>query len=196
MKNLIVSEIKINAYVDDLDLHYAYDEKDYAIKMPHSYGSQWKISIDANTGIIKDWPQGRVIAETNFKVGDKGSYTFINSDNEIIFEINNDYVPSCLNIEKSYGDYLRFNIFENGKITNWNFKQEDFIDYLNNKQLKNMKNYVGVFAAKYDSSMLSIFFEADESAEDDNLEELAMKEFAESYPEEVKNYRLSGVVSA
>lgn len=84
----------------------------------------WCITVDTETGFIKDWPHG-VSARVHYKTCDDNTFYFINHNGTVIGEYDG-YVPSCLAIDDSgYGDYIIFHIAANGKIEDWNFTQDD-----------------------------------------------------------------------
>lgn len=80
-------------------------------------GSVWMIDIDLDTGIVKNW-NGKKL-KTHFKVCDEGIYKLLNSEGDVIAEIE-DYVPSMLSPNgNGYGDYVIMDIDETGKIDNF-----------------------------------------------------------------------------
>ncbi|WP_286969428.1 hypothetical protein [Algoriphagus sp.] len=91
--------------------------------IPFRDGDYWCPTIDLETGIIKDWPQGKT-AEVHYKVCDDGEYWLVADDG---FELKypGDYVPNILDIDgESYGDYIILNIDENGQIADWPKKHD------------------------------------------------------------------------
>ena len=80
---------------------------------------RWKLTIDAKTGIIKDWPSG-VTAKVHYKVCDDCEIDLY-KDGEYV--CNNDgfyYCPDFLcPDDEGYGDYIIMTIDGNGQIQNW-----------------------------------------------------------------------------
>ena len=94
------------------------------------YDGQWTIMlyIDAETGRVKNWPEDCPFDFTNYKIVDTGRY-IIHTPLEVF--TYQGYVPNCLGAG-SYGDYLTFGIDENSHITNWEFNQEMFDEFMSN----------------------------------------------------------------
>lgn len=75
----------------------------------------WIVNINLDEGYIVAWPKG-ITAKVYYKVCDDGVYTLVYNDYERI-RWENIYVPSILDISgKSFGDYIEFEIDENGYI--------------------------------------------------------------------------------
>ena len=54
------------------------------------------------------------------KVCDRGSYTFYSDKGEVVKELDESYVPSCVFPNTGAGDYLDLDIdLDTGKILNW-----------------------------------------------------------------------------
>lgn len=93
--------------------------------------------IDPETGKILNWEQGYSM-KIHWKVVDQGIYKYIDNNDNIVANLDCEYVPDYLAIEDSgYGDYVIMNIDKDGNILNWNkinfsetFKQlmEDIVD--------------------------------------------------------------------
>lgn len=80
----------------------------------------WCPVIDIDSGVITNWPQGTKAA-IHYKVVDQGSYVLKDENGEIVSKIENDYVPEIMNpTGEAYGDYIIFDVDENGKIWPWN----------------------------------------------------------------------------
>ncbi len=91
----------------------------------------WCPIIDVESGVIINWKKG-VTADTHYKVCDDGFYVLCDKDMNPIKEVYS-YVPSILDPSReSFGDYVIFNIDENGKIDHWSTPDEseyqNFID--------------------------------------------------------------------
>ena len=103
--------------------------------------------IDNSTGIIENWPVG-ISMKTWFKLRDEGNYELLDDDKNSILTITDSYVPDII-CENGGGDYLEFDIDENGKIKNWNVLNNDLIECylltnnmtdLYNKYINHVKN--------------------------------------------------------
>lgn len=122
------------SYWEDADINGVEDNHDeptmpFAVpvdnKWEHCY--KWLITIDITTGNIVGWPKGTV-AHTNYKVCDNGTYSLLNSDNELLITVSS-YVPSFIDY---YGDYLEFDIDENGHIKDFKMTEEDVSEMIEN----------------------------------------------------------------
>jgi len=99
--------------------------------MPFLKSNIWSISIDIDSGIISDWPQGTT-ASVHYKVCDGFSCKVIDDEHNVICELKNEYVPRTMSPKRdNEGDYIIMNIDENGKIRNWKFYFAEF--YKHNK---------------------------------------------------------------
>jgi hypothetical protein len=93
----------------------------------------WTIDIDANTGVVKNWPTG-MTAQVHYKSCDENDISFFGLGGNLLREVHWCYVPDFLSIEDSgYGDYIIINIDENGKIHNWELNDEIICDFLNDE---------------------------------------------------------------
>lgn len=94
--------------------------------IPCRDGDMWCPIIDIDTGIIRNWEQGKK-ASIHFKVCDAGSYYLLDEKGETILSIENDYVPKMMcPKDKGYGDYIIMDIDENGKIEDFKFDLDGF----------------------------------------------------------------------
>jgi hypothetical protein len=92
---------------------------------PLRNGECWNPTIDIETGVIANWPEGTV-ADIHFKVVDEGVYQLADSEGKIVKEING-YVPKIMCPEDSgYGDYIIMKIDGSGKINKWVVDLEAF----------------------------------------------------------------------
>ena len=107
-----VTEIEVTAI--ECSMAVRYDEEDIPNDFPLRKGDIW-VGTVGETGIIRDWPIGKS-GELSMKVCDEGSYTLLGKNNDIV-AIKEGYVPSC--IPGEYGDYVNFEINENGQILRW-----------------------------------------------------------------------------
>lgn len=120
----ILRPVKINVATIDVWLPVRYKEEDIPNDFPLRNGDEWEATIEIETGKIRGWPQGKT-GKMFMKVCDGGIYTIRDDkDNEIVK--TNEYVPSF--IPNDCGDYVDFEINENGIIAKWNMRElEDFI---------------------------------------------------------------------
>ena len=117
-------------YWEDATVNGVVDEEGTLI--PLRDGDYWCPTINIETGIIKDWPQGTT-ANIHYKCCYDGEYWLIADDG---FELKYPgyYVPKILDIYgDSFGDYVILNIDENGQIKDWP-KKHDINDFLTNKE--------------------------------------------------------------
>lgn len=131
-------KIKFDAKLLELDVHPRYvedatingipeytEEDIYDCKVPKmpfmfkmNDGWHWIININLDKGYIVAWPKGTT-AKVHYKVCNDGVYTLVYNDYEKI-RWENIYVPSILDSSgKSFGDYIEFDIDENGYIKNF-----------------------------------------------------------------------------
>lgn len=95
-------------------------------EMPLLNGKLWKPIINLQTGNIESWPTG-VTAMVEYKVCDQGDYWLLDKNKQRLAKWNGHYVPNdilCININ-GLGDYIIFDVAENGTIVNW---QEPILD--------------------------------------------------------------------
>lgn len=110
-------------YWEDAKVNGVVDEDGSLI--PLKDGDLWRITVDLETGVILDWPEG-VKAETHYKVADAGEYLLLDENKELVISKYN-YVPSMLcPLENGYGDYVILSIDETGKIAGWKPKLDYF----------------------------------------------------------------------
>lgn len=85
----------------------------------------WCPIIDLETGIIQDWPDGTT-ASVHYKVCDEGVYRLLDTDKNIVREIDG-YVPRMMSPGGSgYGDYVIMAIGADGKIAEWAVGLKEF----------------------------------------------------------------------
>jgi len=96
-----------------------YEEDDMPNDYPFRKNDIWDVTIDVSNGQILDWISGTEKLDLYMKVVDTGVYALLTEDKNIISTIKNDYVPDSHTIPGKYGDYIDFQIDENGIITNW-----------------------------------------------------------------------------
>lgn len=91
-----------------------------------------RLFIDIETGHVLNWPTE--FGEFDFhdaKIVDEGIYTLMKSEEPSEDDLGYEgYVPDCLG-NGGWGDYLEFEINENGDIVDWEFDNEDYKQFLN-----------------------------------------------------------------
>lgn len=107
---------KITPAAIRLNVAVRYGEEDIPNDFPFRRGDVWNVTVDIDTGKIHDWPQGKT-AKIYMKVCDQGNYYLLSAGNIELVSRENDYVPSC--IPGEYGDYIEFDIAEDGTVANW-----------------------------------------------------------------------------
>ena len=127
MKLVMNSSQEIEVEYVKIELPIRYGEEDIARNFPlreevptdiNGY-DWWKATIELKTGRILEWPQGQ-IGNFYLKVVDEGSYYLLDKNQKIIAFIKQDYVHNQLIPPRDgYGDYVNFEIDQNGIITNW-----------------------------------------------------------------------------
>jgi hypothetical protein len=116
MKLTVNKPCEIEAIAIKCEMAVRYDEEDIPNDFPLRNGDMWDGTIDIDTGIIRNWPEGKS-GELSMKVCDEGTYTLLGVNDEVLAKRENNYVPSC--VPEQYGDYVEFSIDETGKIFNW-----------------------------------------------------------------------------
>ena len=89
--------------------------------IPLRHDNLWNITIDLETGEIKDWPKGTT-ANVHYKVCDAGEYWIADSEENRILRWDGFYVPDdflCVGDERGCGDYIIFKVGQNGIIEGW-----------------------------------------------------------------------------
>lgn len=95
-------------------------EEDSEGKVPLRRGALWVPVIDLATGQIQGWPAG-VVARIHYKVCDAGEYWLLDAERTRIAKWKGYYVPDrflCVG-DTGYGDYIIFNVQEEGRIQGW-----------------------------------------------------------------------------
>lgn len=89
--------------------------------MPFRRGDLWCPTIRLSDGAIMGWPEGTT-ALVHYKVCDQGDYWLLDHDQNRIAKYQGDYVPDkfLCHGDEGYGDYIIFNVAEDGKIIDWN----------------------------------------------------------------------------
>ena len=120
IKEVEVKYLKVDVgvrYWDDATVNGQEDKNGDLI--PFRKGDRWKILIDVETGIIKEWPVG-ITADIHYKVCDDGIYKLLDEEASILRWIEGP-VPKILDLYRdSYGDYIIMKIDSTGMIKGWN----------------------------------------------------------------------------
>lgn len=106
--------------------------EDMSPNFPFLERKVWSPTIELSTGRIVDWPHGLKF-KLYLKVCDSGRYHLM--DDGVIIKTIFDYVPDF--IPNKWGDYLDFDIDENGVILNWDTPDsiiEMIEEYLNEEE--------------------------------------------------------------
>ena len=91
-----------------------------------SDGIYWSPVIELDSGRIVNWANG-VAASVCIKVRDNGRYLLLDANKSAIYSRDDEYVPDAYlvhSIEPGYGDYIQFDVCEDGKI--FNYKKPHF----------------------------------------------------------------------
>lgn len=112
--------IEINASVRNSSSSILNGSEDEDGKMPLIRFQMWNPVIELETGNILNWPEGNT-AEINYKVCDSGEYWLLDEQKNRILKWKGYYVPDDILCTKrnGYGDYIIFDIQEDGTIKNW-----------------------------------------------------------------------------
>ena len=91
-----------------------------------------KLSIELETGKVVNWPAGIQKDFLDDKIVDTGRYVICDENGKMQAGYVG-YVPDCFEIAKSgWGDYLEFQVTENGEIVGWRFGQPDYDEFKTN----------------------------------------------------------------
>jgi hypothetical protein len=91
----------------------------------HLGGGNWCPTIDLDTGIIENWPNGTT-ASIHYKCCDDGDYELLDADRNVVKAIEG-YVPSLMCPEgNGYGDYVIMEIDGEGRIAKWRADLSEF----------------------------------------------------------------------
>ena len=107
------------------DITYEDQEQGVKPRIPCVEGENWCLDIDAETGVITNWPKGTT-AHVHYKVCDCCEIEYFVDGNKVCDNESGKcrgYVPDvlCPNGE-GWGDYMIMDIDENGQIQNWKKK--------------------------------------------------------------------------
>ena len=125
VKTLVVkAEVR---YWEDSEINGVEDTEE-GNNIPCKNGDIWSPEIDIETGIINNWEQGKT-ANIHYKVCDLCGFELKDENGNIVHKEEDGYVPKTLYPKKNgYGDYIIMDIDSEGKINNWKFDIDDFID--------------------------------------------------------------------
>lgn len=89
--------------------------------VPFRRGDLWCPIIRLADGAIMGWSKGTT-ASIHYKVCDQGGYWLLDKDQNRTAKYQGDYVPDkfLCHGDEGYGDYIIFNVAEDGKIIDWN----------------------------------------------------------------------------
>lgn len=127
MKTKVRIEKEVDIKRIHMDLAVRYEEEDMPNDYPFRRYDTWSIDVDIDSGQIKDWPSGIPARQLYMKVTDNGAYYLYDEHGTELASIEDDYVPHGV-VPGEFGDYIEFNIDENGRITNWP-KRPKFDDF-------------------------------------------------------------------
>jgi len=106
-QKVLASAIRVTVTVED----------DMAANFPLRAGDKWSATIDIETGRIRGWPLTAGARKLFLKVVDEGSYELLDSIGRPLAKLEYEYVPNC--IPQEDGDYINFNIAEDGTLARW-----------------------------------------------------------------------------
>jgi hypothetical protein len=129
MKFNIPAIVEIDVKYVQVSVPVRYEKEDIPNDFPFRENDQWRVTIDAETGYIKDWPVDRYRAtySIHMKVCDQGIYRLLDSEEKELASLEDGYVPSFFPGEH-FGDYIIFDIASDGKILNWKKLTQKDID--------------------------------------------------------------------
>lgn len=116
MKAHVTRKVEIEVATVDISVAVRYGDEDMPYDFPKRSGDVWSITVDIDTGTIRNWPN--YVANVHMKVCDCGTYTLRDQAGKEVAKIVQDYVPHGL-IPGEYGDYIIMAIDACGVITNW-----------------------------------------------------------------------------
>lgn len=125
VKTLVVkAEVR---YWEDSEINGEIDTEN-GDNIPCKNGDIWNPEIDIETGIITNWEKGKT-ADIHYKVCDLCGFELKDENGNIVHKEEAGYVPRTLYPkENGYGDYIIMDIDSEGKIKDWKFDIDDFID--------------------------------------------------------------------
>ena len=125
VKTLIV-KAKVR-YWEDSEINGENDTEN-GDNIPCKIGDIWNPEIDIETGVILNWEKGKT-ADIHYKVCDLCGFELKDDKGNIVHSEEDGYVPETLAPkERGYEDYIIMDVDSDGKINNWKFDIDDFID--------------------------------------------------------------------
>ncbi len=110
-------EAKVGArYWEDAEVNGVEDLEGDLI--PCRDGEYWNPIIELETGIIIHWEKGKK-ADIHYKSCDDNLFTLLDSKKEHVKSIDGYVIDMMCPAKEGYGDYVKMNIDENGKIDKW-----------------------------------------------------------------------------
>ncbi len=107
-----IDSIVIKIPSDEVEFNEMWEgEEAVSLPMFKTSPGTYTFVVDADTGRIRNWPKG-ITASATFKVCDRGTYSLIGKNGQVVADIEENYVPSC--IPGKYGDYIEFEILGDG----------------------------------------------------------------------------------
>lgn len=96
--------------------------------IPCKIGDVWNPEIDIETGVILNWEKGKT-ADIHYKICDCCGFELKDEKGNVVHSEEDGYVPETLAPkERGYGDYIIMDVDSEGKIKDWKFDIDDFID--------------------------------------------------------------------
>lgn len=88
--------------------------------IPFRSGNLWKPRIRLSDGLVEGWPE-ETTASIHYKVCDAGEYWLTDEAGTRVAKWYGYYVPDhfLCHGDRGYGDYIIFEVGEDGKIVNW-----------------------------------------------------------------------------
>jgi len=102
-------------------------EDEHGDLIPCRDGKYWKPLIELESGRIINWKQG-VSANIHYKSVDCNTFKLLDSDKDIIKEIEGYVIYMMCPVGNGFGDYVIMDIDENGFIQDWEVNFSEFED--------------------------------------------------------------------
>ena len=90
---------------------------------------QMHLEVDIDSGKVLNWPTNAPLAFYDVKIVDEGTYRLLDENGEVVTSYSG-YVPTCVG---EWGDYLEFEINEEGYILEWEFDQDHLDEFIENE---------------------------------------------------------------
>ena len=118
MKATITKTVEVEVSFIRLAVAVRYDDEDMPYDFPFRKNDIWDVTVDIETGRIVNWPGWPGGHKLYMKVCDQGTYWLLAPDKSVVVVREDNYVPNKV-IPWEYGDYIKMDIAEDGKIQNW-----------------------------------------------------------------------------